>query len=134
MMNLMGSYERPSTASNPWRRPIPATQYSLQIHLKGRMPSLANGQESNNTETVKMMKTLTAIGISAAIALAPLAAIAQTDTTAPAAGAAPAATDTMAPAKDSMKKSTKGKKHMAKKAKKPAEGTMAPAAPAANPQ
>lgn len=79
-----------------------------------------------------MRKTLTAIGISAAIALAPLAAIAQTDTTAPAAGAAPAATDNMAPAKDSMKKTTKHKKHMAKK--KPAEGTMAPAAPAANPQ
>jgi predicted lipid-binding transport protein (Tim44 family) len=80
-----------------------------------------------------MLKTLTAIGISAAIAFAPLAALAQTDTTAPAAGA-PAATDNMAPAKDSMTKSTKHKKHMAKKAKKPAEGTMAPAAPAANPQ
>ena len=49
-----------------------------------------------------MMKTLTAIGISAAIVFAPLAAIAQTDA-APAA-AAPAATDKMAPAKDSMKK------------------------------
>ena len=49
-----------------------------------------------------MLKTLTAIGISAAIVFAPLAAIAQTDTTAPA-GAAPAATDSMAPAKDSMK-------------------------------
>ena len=35
-----------------------------------------------------MMKTLTAIGISAAIVFAPLAAIAQTDTTAPA-GALP---------------------------------------------
>ena len=46
-----------------------------------------------------MLKTLTAIGISAAIVFAPLAAIAQTDTTAPAAGAAPAATDSMAPAK-----------------------------------
>ena len=32
-----------------------------------------------------MLKTLTAIGISAAIVFAPLAAIAQTDTTAPAA-------------------------------------------------
>ena len=47
-----------------------------------------------------MHKTLAAIGISAAIAFAPLAALAQTDTTAPAAGAAPAATDSMAPAKE----------------------------------
>jgi hypothetical protein len=134
MMNLMGSYERPSTASNPWRRPIPATQYSLPIHLKGRIPSPANGQESNKTENVKMLKTLTAIGISAAIVFAPLAAIAQTDTTAPA--GAPAASDTAAPAADSMKKSTKkhtAKKHMAKKAKKPAEDA-APAAPAEAPK
>jgi hypothetical protein len=71
-----------------------------------------------------MLKTLTAIGISAAIVFAPLAAIAQTDTTAPA-GAAPAATDSMAPAKDSMKKSAKHKKHMTKM-KKPA-GDAAPA-------
>src|ERR1700761_3856099 len=120
MTDLTGSYGRSSTASNPWRRPIPAMQYSLQIHLEGRMPWPANGQESNNTETVKMMKTLTAMGISAAIAFAPLAALAQTDTTAPA-GRAPAASDTAAPAADSMKKSTKkhmGKKHMAKKMKK----------------
>jgi hypothetical protein len=131
MMNLMGSYERPSTASNPWRRPIPATQYSLQIHVEGRMPSPANGQESNNTETVKMRKTLTAIGISAAIALAPLAAIAQTDTTAPAAPAAgaPAATDSMAPAKPAK---AKHKKHMAKK--KPAADDTTPAAPAEAPK
>ena len=82
-----------------------------------------------------MLKTLTAIGIGAAIAFAPLAALAQTDTTtAPA--AAPAATDNMAPAKDSMKKSTKkhtAKKHTAKKAKKPAEES-APAAPAEAPK
>jgi hypothetical protein len=100
------------------------------------MPSPANGQESNNTETVKMMKTLTAIGISAAIAFAPLAAIAQTDTTAPA-GGAPAATDNAAPAADSttsMKKATKHKKHMAKKAKKPAADDSAPAAPAEAPK
>ena len=77
-----------------------------------------------------MLKTLAAIGISAAIGLAPLAALAQTDTTAPA--AAPAASDTMS--KDAMKKPMKHKKHMSKKMKKPAEGTMAPAAPAANPQ
>jgi len=99
------------------------------------MPSPANGQESNNMEKVKMLKTLTAIGISAAIALAPIAAIAQTDTTAPA-GAAPAASDTATPAPDAMKKSSKkhaAKKHMAKKAKKPADDA-APAAPAEAPK
>jgi hypothetical protein len=57
-----------------------------------------------------MLKTLAAIGISAGIALAPLGALAQTDTT-----AAPAATEKMAPAKSSMKKTTKHKHHMAKK-------------------
>jgi hypothetical protein len=76
-----------------------------------------------------MLKTLTAIGISAAIVFAPLAAIAQTDTAAPAAGAAPAATDTMAPAGDSMKKTAKHKKHMAKKAKKPMEESAPAEAP-----
>ena len=83
-----------------------------------------------------MMKTLTAIGISAAIVFAPLAAIAQTDTTAPAAGA-PAATDNMAPAKPAKahKKhmAKKAKKHMAKKVKKPAEDAT-PAAPAEAPK
>jgi hypothetical protein len=74
-----------------------------------------------------MLKTLTAIGISAAIVFAPLAAIAQTDTTAPA-GAAPAATDSMAPAKDSMKKSAKHKKHMTKM-KKPADDAAPAEAP-----
>src|SRR5580692_11719863 len=75
----------------------------------------------------RMLKTLTAIGISAAIVFAPLAAIAQTDTTAPAGAAAPAATDNMAPAKH--------KKHMAaKKAKKPAADDAAPAAPAEAPK
>ena len=74
-----------------------------------------------------MLKTLAAIGISAAIAFAPLAAFAQTDTTAPAApGAAPAATDAMAPAKKPMK----AKKHMAKKPKTDAMAPAAPAAPA----
>ena len=49
------------------------------------MPRPANGQESNDTHgECKMKKTLAAIGISAAIAFAPLAALAQTDTTAPA--------------------------------------------------
>ena len=90
------------------------------------MPSPANGQESNTMENVKMLKTLTAIGISAAIAFAPLAALAQTDTTAPAAGAA-AATDAMAPAKDSMKKPMKKHtKHMSKM-KKPMEEAPAEA-------
>ena len=37
-----------------------------------------------------MLKTLTAIGVGAAIAFAPLAALAQTDTTAPAAAPAEA--------------------------------------------
>jgi hypothetical protein len=79
-----------------------------------------------------MMKTLTAIGISAAIVFAPLAAFAQTD----AAPAAPAA-DAAAPAADSMmKKPMKkhmAKKHMAKKMKKPMEDA-APAAPADAPK
>ena len=73
-----------------------------------------------------MLKTLTAIGISAAIVFAPLAAIAQTDTTAPAAGAAPAASDAMAPAKDSMK----ANKHKATEAhgqENEEAGTEAPA-------
>jgi len=81
-----------------------------------------------------MLKTLTAIGISAAIVFAPLAAIAQTD--AAPAGAAPAASDTAAPA-DSMKKAPKkhmAKKHMAKKMKKPAADDAAPAAPADAPK
>jgi hypothetical protein len=90
------------------------------------MPSAANGQESNTMENVKMLKTLTAIGISAAIAFAPLAAIAQTDTTAPA--GAPAATDTMAPAKDSMKAHHhKAHKSSSAKMKKPAEEAPAEA-------
>src|SRR5580700_3199407 len=78
----------------------------------------------------RMMRTLTAIGISAAIVFAPLAAIAQTD--AAPAGAAPAATDNMAPAKPAK---AKHKKHMAaKKAKKPAADDAAPAAPAEAPK
>ena len=73
-----------------------------------------------------MMKTLTAIGISAAIVFAPLAAIAQTDA-APAAGA-PAATDNMAPAKDSMKSHKAHKAHKSSaKMKKPAEEAPAEA-------
>jgi hypothetical protein len=83
-----------------------------------------------------MLKTLTAIGISAAIVFAPLAAIAQTDA-APAAGA-PAASDTAAPDAGAMKKTPKkhtAKKHMAaKKAKKPAADDATPAAPADAPK
>ena len=79
-----------------------------------------------------MLKTLTAIGIGAAIAFAPLAALAQTDTT-----TAPAATDNMAPAKDSMKaKPAKHKKHSASKSahKKMKKEESAPAAPAEAPK
>ncbi len=97
------------------------------------MPSPANGQEFEQYGECRMMKTLTAIGISAAIVFAPLAAFAQTDA-APA--GAPAASDTAAPAADAMKKPAKAKhkKHMAaKKAKKPAEDA-APAAPAEAPK
>ena len=82
-----------------------------------------------------MMKTLTAIGISAAIVFAPLAAFAQTDA-APAAGV-PAASDTAAPDAGAMKKTPKkhmAKKHMAKKMKKPAADDAAPAAPADAPK
>jgi hypothetical protein len=81
-----------------------------------------------------MMKTLTAIGISAAIVFAPLAAFAQTDA-APA--TAPAASDTATPDAGAMKKAPKkhmAKKHMAKKMKKPAADDAAPAAPAEAPK
>ena len=81
-----------------------------------------------------MLKKIAAIGVSAAIAFAPLAALAQTDQAAP--GAAPAASDqgAMAP------KPKKPTHHMKKK--KPAKPMAAPAssgapaggAPAANPQ
>ena len=114
-----GSYEAPLDRVKPAAAPIPATQRSSPIHLKWRMPSPANGQKSNHTENVKMLKTLTAIGISAAIVFAPLAAIAQTDT------AAPAATEKMAPAKDSMKahhhKAHKSTAKMKKPMEAPAE-------------
>lgn len=71
-----------------------------------------------------MLKKLAAIGVSAAIAFAPLAALAQTDSTP---GAAPAA-DQAAPAKP-MKKTTHH--HMTKKMKmkKPMAATPAPANP-----
>jgi len=76
-----------------------------------------------------MLKTIAAIGVSAAIAFAPLAAVAQTDQAAP--GAAPADQGAM-PAKP-MKKKTH---HMSSsKMKKPmAPASSAAPAPAANPQ
>jgi hypothetical protein len=96
------------------------------------MPSPRYNQESNDSHgDCTMLKTFAALGISAAIAFAPLAALAQTDTTAPAApGAAPAASDAMAPAKPA-----KAKRHTASKphhhAKTPAAQAPAPAAPEA---
>ena len=77
-----------------------------------------------------MLKTFAALGISAAIAFAPLAAFAQTDTTAPAAGAAPAASDAMAPAKDSMKAKRRSQEAHGQEGEEDRRATMAPAAPA----
>jgi hypothetical protein len=65
------------------------------------------------------VKTLAAFGVIAGLAFAPVAALAQTDTTTPAAPAAGDATATPAPAKHKAKHKAK---HTAKKA--------APAAPA----
>jgi hypothetical protein len=85
-----------------------------------------------------MLKTIAAIGVSAGLVLAPLAALAQTDQTAPAAPAAPAASDQGAtPEKAPMKSKhhMSHKKHMAKgkkKMEKPMES--APAAPAEAPK
>jgi hypothetical protein len=80
-----------------------------------------------------MLKKIAAIGVSAAIAFAPLAALAQTDQAAP--GAAPAATDQGSMAAKPAKKKTH---HMGKSKKKPMApaSSSAPAggAPAANPQ
>jgi len=78
-----------------------------------------------------MFKTIAAIGLSAALALSPLAALAQTDQ-----GTAPAA-EGATPEKAPMKKTTHHmhKKHMAKskkKMEKPMEST--PAAPAEAPK
>ena len=78
-----------------------------------------------------MLKKFAAIGVSAAIAFAPLAALAQTDQAAP--GAAPAsATDQGAMAPKPMKKKPH---HMSSsKMKKPMEKPMAAPAAAANSQ
>jgi hypothetical protein len=75
-----------------------------------------------------MLKTIAAIGVSAALVLSPLVAIAQTDTAAPAAAPADSATPEKAPMKKKMHK-----KHMAKKKmEKPMDAT--PAAPAEAPK
>jgi hypothetical protein len=77
-----------------------------------------------------MFKKITALGLSAALVLSPLAALAQTDTTAPAAPGAAAAPDSnaMAPAKPKHH----AKKHTAKMKKPKPEA--APAAPAEAPK
>jgi hypothetical protein len=102
-----------------------------QFIFAGASRAAQKQSQTTRSGELMMQKTLAAIGISAAIALAPLAAFAQTDQAAPA--AAPAATDTMAPAKDAMKKPKKAKKHMSNKMKKPSEPAE-PAAPAEAPK
>jgi hypothetical protein len=93
------------------------------LALKTKSQATRNGDHT-------MLKKLAAIGVSAAIAFAPLAALAQTDQPAP--GAAPAATDQAAPAKPMKKKPMK--KHMSSsKMKKPMAAPAAAPAPA-NPQ
>ena len=83
------------------RAQFPPRNIHCQFILTGALPRPATTKSSNDSHgDCKMLKTFAAIGISAAIAFAPLAALAQTDTTAPAAGAAPAATDAMAPAEE----------------------------------
>jgi hypothetical protein len=79
-----------------------------------------------------MFKKISAFGLSAALVLSPLAALAQTDTTAPAAPAAGASTDTGTMAKPMKKPAHHPKKHTASK-KKPAEPAE-PAAPAEAPK
>ena len=80
-----------------------------------------------------MLKKFAAIGVSAAIAFAPIAALAQTDQAAP--GAAPAATDQGSMAAKPKKKTHHMSKSKMKKPMAPASSS-APAggAPAANPQ
>ena len=79
-----------------------------------------------------MLKTIAALGLSAALALSPLAALAQaaTDTTTPAAGAPAAGTE------KPMKPKKATHHHMAKKPHKakPMEAPAGGAAPAATPQ
>jgi hypothetical protein len=89
---------------------------SLNVGVE-RMSKTRNGE-------TKMLKKLAAIGLGAALILAPVASMAQTSTdTAPAAAPADQGAPAAAPKKHKMKKHTT-KKHMAKK---PA-ATPAPAA------
>jgi hypothetical protein len=86
-----------------------------------------------------MFKTIAAIGLSAALALSPLAALAQTNTT-PAEGqpAAPGTEAGPAPAKPMAKHhkkhTAKKSSHKMKKSTAPAAESSAPAAPAGQPQ
>jgi len=85
-------------------------------------------------EKSPMFKKIAAFGLSAALVLSPLAALAQTDTTAPAAPAAGASTDAGSTAKPMKSMKKHPKKHTAsKKMKKPA-APAAPAAPAEAPK
>ena len=78
-----------------------------------------------------MLKKFAAIGLSAAIALSPLAAFAQTDQAAPAAGAPAAAAPADQGAAAKPMKSHKMKSHKSmKKHKKSTEPAAAPSAPA----
>jgi hypothetical protein len=78
-----------------------------------------------------MFKKIAAFGLSAALVLSPLAAFAQTDTTAPAAPAAGAAPDAGTAAPMKAKPKHHAKKHTSKKMKAPAAEPAAPAAPEA---
>jgi hypothetical protein len=84
-----------------------------------------------------MYKKIAAIGLSAALALSPLAALAQTDqNAAPAAGAPAAGTENAAPAKPMAKKHKAPKKTSMKSHKKmaPASAPAGGAAPAEQPK
>src|SRR5271157_3430662 len=111
-------------------RPSRRTGFAFILNSSGKAHPVSCKQrrvERLALEKSPMFKKITAFGLSAALVLSPLAALAQTDTTAPAAPAAGASTDTMA--KPMKAKSMKHpKKHMAKK---PMAKPMAPAAPEA---
>jgi hypothetical protein len=105
--------------------------------LAHAMLALKTKSRATRNGDCTMLKKLAAIGVSAAIAFAPLAALAQTDQSAPPAGgaaAAPADQGSM-PAKPAKKKKThhmsssKMKKPMASPASAPAGGAAAPANP-----
>jgi hypothetical protein len=95
------------------------------LALKTKSRATRNGEWT-------MLKKLAAIGVSAAIAFAPLAALAQTDQPAP--GAAPAATDQAAPAKPMKKKPMHKKKMSSKKPMAAPAAAPAGGAAPANPQ